>query len=130
MQEDPRRQRTQTPSLCLLVLSARSEHPKRPSVNQALTLVSPDNTMFTCSSGNAKMLKRHGQGFHQFARLPYKVLLLIGKFAECEGDLSYVEIASTAVFVSQNNSSIVSFCCFSKLFLQLTPLCASFIIKL
>ena len=39
----------------------------------------------------------------------------IGKFAECAGDLSYVEIACAAVFVSQNNSSIVSFCCFTKI---------------
>ena len=39
----------------------------------------------------------------------------IGKFAECAGDLSYVEIACAAVFVSLNNSSIVSFCCFTKI---------------
>ena len=38
-----------------------------------------------------------------------------GKFAECAGDLSYVEIACAAVFVSLNNSSIVSFCCFTKI---------------
>ena len=39
----------------------------------------------------------------------------IGKFAECAADLSYVKIACAAVFVSQNNSSIVSFCCFTRL---------------
>ena len=39
----------------------------------------------------------------------------IGKFAECAGDLSYVQIACAAVFVSLNNSSIVSFCCFTKI---------------
>ena len=38
-----------------------------------------------------------------------------GKFAECAGDLSYVGIACAAVFVSLNNSSIVSFCCFTKI---------------
>ena len=31
------------------------------------------------------------------------------------GDLSYVKIACAAVFVLQNNSSIVSFCCFTKI---------------
>ena len=35
---------------------------------------------------------------------------VIGKFAECAGDLSYVQIASAAVFVSLNKCSIVSFC--------------------
>ena len=40
----------------------------------------------------------------------------IGKFAECAGDLSFVQIACAAVFVSLNNSSIVSFCCFTKNF--------------
>ena len=44
----------------------------------------------------------------------------IGKFAECAGDLSNVEIACVAVFVSLNNSSIVSFCCFTKI-LRLEP---------
>ena len=44
----------------------------------------------------------------------------IGKFAECVGDLSFVQIACAAVFVSLNNSSIVSFCCFTKLS-QLEP---------
>ena len=39
----------------------------------------------------------------------------IGKFAECAGDLSYVQIACAAVFVSLNNSSIVSFCCATKI---------------
>ena len=39
----------------------------------------------------------------------------IGKFAECAGDLSYVQIACAAVFVSLNNSSIVFFCCFTKI---------------
>ena len=39
----------------------------------------------------------------------------IGKFAECAGDLSYVQIACVAVFVSLNNSSIVSFCCATKI---------------
>ena len=39
----------------------------------------------------------------------------IGKFAECAGDLSYVQIACAAVFVSLNNGSIVSFCCFTKI---------------
>ena len=39
----------------------------------------------------------------------------IGKFAECAGDLSCVQIACAAVFVSLNNSSIVSFCCFTKI---------------
>ena len=38
----------------------------------------------------------------------------IGKFAKCAGDLSFVQIACAAVFVSLNNSSIVSFCCFTK----------------
>ena len=31
------------------------------------------------------------------------------------GDPSYFEIACVAVFVSQNNSSIISFCCFTKI---------------
>ena len=39
----------------------------------------------------------------------------IGKFAECAGDLSFVRIACAAAFVSLNNSSIVSFCCFTKI---------------
>ena len=39
----------------------------------------------------------------------------IGKFAKCAGDLSFVQIACAAVFVSLNNSSIVSFCCFTKI---------------
>ena len=39
----------------------------------------------------------------------------IGKFAECAGDLSFVRIACAAVFVSLNNGSIVSFCCFTKI---------------
>ena len=39
----------------------------------------------------------------------------IGKFAECAGDLSYVQIACAAAFVSLNNSSIVSFYCFTKI---------------
>ena len=39
----------------------------------------------------------------------------IGKFAECAGDLSCIEIACAATFVSLNNSSIVSFCCFTKI---------------
>ena len=39
----------------------------------------------------------------------------IGKFAECTGDLSYVQNACVAVFVSPNNSFIVSFCCFTKI---------------
>ena len=39
----------------------------------------------------------------------------IGKFAECAGDLSYVQIVCAAAFVSLNNSSIVSFCCFTKI---------------
>ena len=39
----------------------------------------------------------------------------IGKFAECAEDLSFVRIACAAVFVSLNNSSIVSFCCFTKI---------------
>ena len=39
----------------------------------------------------------------------------IGKFAKCAGDLSFVQIACTAVFVSLNNSSIVSFCCFTNI---------------
>ena len=43
--------------------------------------------------------------------IPYQ----IGKFAECAGDLSFVQIACAAVFVSLNNSSIVSFCCFTKI---------------
>ena len=42
-------------------------------------------------------------------------MLQIGKFAECAGDLSFVQIACAAVFVSLNNSSIVSFCCFTKI---------------
>ena len=46
--------------------------------------------------------------------------LQIGKFAECAGDLSFVQIACTAVFASLNNSSIVSFCCFTKI-LRLEP---------
>ena len=36
--------------------------------------VSPDNTMCTCNSGNAQMLKGLGERFHEFARLSYKVL--------------------------------------------------------
>ena len=44
----------------------------------------------------------------------------IGKFAECMGDLSYVKIACAHVFMSQNNSSIVSFCCVTKIS-QLEP---------
>ena len=43
------------------------------------------------------------------------VLGQIGKFAECAGDLSYVQIVCVAAFVSLNNSSIVSFCCFTKI---------------
>ena len=43
-----------------------------------------------------------------------------GKFAECAGNLSYIQISCTAVFVSLNNSSIVYFCCFMKI-LQLEP---------
>ena len=39
----------------------------------------------------------------------------IEKFAECAGDLSYVKIACAAVFVSLNNSYIVSFCCLTKI---------------
>ena len=39
----------------------------------------------------------------------------IGKFAECAGDLSFVQNACAAVFVSLNNCSIVSFCCFAKI---------------
>ena len=39
----------------------------------------------------------------------------IGKFVECAGDLSYVQIVCAAAFVSLNNSSIVSFCCFTKI---------------
>ena len=31
-------------------------------------------------------------------------------------DLSYIQIACTALFVSLNNSSIVSFCCYTKNF--------------
>ena len=40
------------------------------------------------------------------------VLGQIGKFAECAGDLSYIQIACMAVFVSLNNGSI----CFLLLF--------------
>ena len=36
------------------------------------------------------------------------------------GDLTYIQNACTAVFVSLNNSSIVSFCCFTKI-LRLEP---------
>ena len=36
--------------------------------------VSLDNTTCTFNSGKAKMLKGLGQRFHQFARLPYRVL--------------------------------------------------------
>ena len=43
------------------------------------------------------------------------VHIQIGKFAECAGDLSCIQISCTAVFVSLNNSSIVSFCCFTKI---------------
>ena len=39
----------------------------------------------------------------------------MGKFAESAGDLSYIQISCAAVFVSLNNSSIVSFCCFTKI---------------
>ena len=39
----------------------------------------------------------------------------IGKFAECAGDLSYIQISCAAVFAPLNNSSIVSFCCFKKI---------------
>ena len=39
----------------------------------------------------------------------------IGKFAECMGDLSYIQISCAAVFLLPNNSSIVSFCCFTKI---------------
>ena len=39
----------------------------------------------------------------------------IGKFAECAGDLSCIQISCAAVFVSLNNSSIVSFCCLTKI---------------
>ena len=35
---------------------------------------SPDNTACTCNPGKAEMLKGIGQEFHQFARLPCKVL--------------------------------------------------------
>ena len=44
----------------------------------------------------------------------------IGKFAECAGDLSFVQIVCAAAFVSLNNSSIVSFCCLTKI-LRLEP---------
>ena len=44
----------------------------------------------------------------------------IGKFAECAGDLSYIQISCAAVFVSLNDSSIVSSCCFTKIS-QLEP---------
>ena len=47
-------------------------------------------------------------------------LAQIGKFAECAGDFSYIQIAGEAVFVSLNNSSEVSFCCFMKI-LRLKP---------
>ena len=46
---------------------------------------------------------------------PYHIIRQIGKFAECAGDLSFVQIAYAAVFVSLNNSSIVSFCCLMKI---------------
>ena len=39
----------------------------------------------------------------------------IAKLAECVGDLSCVKIACAAVFVSLNNSSIVAFCCYTKI---------------
>ena len=38
----------------------------------------------------------------------------IGKFEECVGDLSYIQISCAAVFVD-TNSSIGSFCCFTKI---------------
>ena len=45
----------------------------------------------------------------------FHVIIQIGKFAECAGDLSFIQIACAAVFVSLNNSSIVSFHCFAKI---------------
>ena len=53
----------------------------------------------------------NGREFGQFYQ---GSLTQIGKFAECAGDLSFVQIACAAVFVSLNNSSIVSFCSFMK----------------
>ena len=40
----------------------------------------------------------------------------IGMFAECVGDLFFVQIACPAGFVSRNKKSIVSFCCCTKNF--------------
>ena len=37
------------------------------------------------------------------------------KVCRMRGDLSYVQIACSAVFVSLNNRTIVSFCCFTKI---------------
>ena len=51
----------------------------------------------------------------QFYRSQKRYICQIGKFAECAGDLSFVQIACAAVFVSLNNSSIVSFCCATKI---------------
>ena len=39
----------------------------------------------------------------------------IGKFAECAGDLSYVQIACAVAIVSLNNRSIVFFCCYTEI---------------
>ena len=56
--------------------------------------------------------KREHILFRTFSR---SLIAQIGKFAECAGDLSYVQIACAAVLVPLNNSSIVSFCCFTKI---------------
>ena len=47
-------------------------------------------------------------GIAGFAASANLVVFQIGKFAECAGDLSCVQIACAAVFVSLNNSSIDS----------------------
>ena len=39
----------------------------------------------------------------------------MGKFAECAGDHSKIQIACAAVFLSLNNDSLVSFNCFTKI---------------
>ena len=74
-------------------------------------------TDFLFHRGNMDINWNHpNHPMHQFC-LFYVLLCCcqIGKFAECAGDLSCVQIACAAVFVSLNNSSIVSFCCFTKI---------------
>ena len=60
-------------------------------------------------------MKQFFQSGSKFKELCSLEQCQIGKFAECAGDLSYVQIACAAVFVSLNNSSIVFFCCFTKI---------------